>query len=531
LLLGCTSSPLDPDATVTVRGTALAPDGAPLADRPVRLDSDLAASDLLLAVPTIGLACVGDACGGALDEQRTDADGRFALTTTGAETQTSFGGLRTLAVSVSAPPSAGQVTGASITARFIAQVVEPVLSPLQLVDPGLQLKVRGGQLEARWDANARAQELRWLSGSDGRTVWTVPATGGAAALDARVLEGSRGAAVLTGAGSDATDGSDVTAAWVSPGVAFATGAGVPASRGAPCSAEDRTCLLTDGDLASPAGPPAATCPEGGACIAAVELRLADAPVVDLLVLRGCDEGCDVATDGPAGLQQLGRLAGDGALALPAAAVSRVLVTGTDLTALREISAWAPVRAEAAQPEVGLDAADPFPARTDDALPVLPLAVAVVLLATAVAGVAATLARRARRPSYTTPRDSPTTDVVDARAITGDAEPLRAEHSSVSSGSRRGLAEIVAVALGLTSIILYAGLKLAPWLIEPGDLPLDEVVGDFVPYLLFGPPLLLTCPGTVVALVVAVLQRQGRLRASTWLLALPAVLLSVQFAVS
>jgi hypothetical protein len=396
LLLGCTSSPLDPDATVTVRGTALAPDGAPLADRPVRLDSDLAASDLLLAVPTIGLACVGDACGGALDEQRTDADGRFALTTTGAETQTSFGGLRTLAVSVSAPPSAGQVTGASITARFIAQVVEPVLSPLQLVDPGLQLKVRGGQLEARWDANAGAQELRWLSGSDGRTVWTVPATGGAAALDARVLEGSRGAAVLTGAGSDATDGSDVTAAWVSPGVAFATGAGVPASRGAPCSAEDRTCLLTDGDLASPAGPPAATCPEGGACIAAVELRLADAPVVDLLVLRGCDEGCDVAMDGPAGLRQLGRLAGDGALALPAAAVSRVLVTGTDLTALREISAWAPVRAEAAQPEVGLDAADPFPARTDDALPVLPLAVAVVLLATAVAGVAATLARRARR---------------------------------------------------------------------------------------------------------------------------------------
>ncbi len=86
-------------------------------------------------------------------------------------------------------------------------------------------------------------------------------------------------------------------------------------------------------------------------------------------------------------------------------------------------------------------------------------------------------------------------------------------------------------LGLTSIILYAALKLAPWLIGPGDLPLDEVVGDFVPYLLFGPPLLLTCPGTVVALVVAVLQRQGRLRASTWLLALPAVLLSVQFAVS
>ncbi|CAN5115850.1 hypothetical protein BH24ACT1_BH24ACT1_08670 [soil metagenome] len=333
LLPGCTSSPLDPDATVTVRGAALAPDGAPLADRPVRLDSDLAASDLLLAVPTIGLACVGDGCGDALDEQRTGADGRFALTTTGAETQTSFGGLRTLAVSVSAPPGAGQVTGASITARFIAQVVEPVLSPLQLVDPGLQLTARGGQLEARWDANAGAQELRWLSGSDGRTVWTVPAAGGAAALDARVLEGSRGAAVLTGVGSDATDGSDVTAAWVSPGVAFATEAGVPASRGAPCGAEDRTCLLTDGDLASPAGPLAATCPEGGACIAAVELRLADAPVVDLLVLRGCDEGCDVAMDGPAGLRQLGRLAGDGALALPAAAVSRVLVTGTDLTAL------------------------------------------------------------------------------------------------------------------------------------------------------------------------------------------------------
>jgi hypothetical protein len=339
LLPGCTSSPLDPDATVTVRGAALAPGGAPLADRPVRLDSDLAASDLLLAVPTVGLACAGDACGDALDEQRTDADGSFTLTTTGAETQTSFGGLRTLAVSVSAPPGAGQVSGASVTARFTARVVEPVLPPLQLVDPGLQLTARGGQLQARWDASAGAQELRWLSGGDGRAVWTVPAAGGAAALDARVLEGSRGAAVLTGAGTDATDGSDVTTAWVSPGIAYATGAGVPASRGAPCSAEDRACLLTDGDLASPAGPAATSCPEGGACTAAAELRLADAPVVDLLVLRGCEQGCDVAVDGPDGPRQLGRIAGDAAVALPATAVSTVVVTGTDLSALREISAW------------------------------------------------------------------------------------------------------------------------------------------------------------------------------------------------
>jgi hypothetical protein len=79
------------------------------------------------------------------------------------------------------------------------------------------------------------------------------------------------------------------------------------------------------------------------------------------------------------------------------------------------------------------------------------------------------------------------------------EPLRAEHSSPSSESRRGLAEIVAVVLGLTSIILYAALKLAPWLIGPGDLPLDEAVGDFVPYLLFGPALMLTCLGTVSCL--------------------------------
>ncbi len=396
LLPGCTSSPLDPDATVTVRGAALAPGGSPLADRPVRLDSDLAASDLLFAVPTIGLACVGDACGDALDEQRTGADGRFALSTTGAKTQTSFGGLRTLAVSVSAPPDAGQATGASVTARFTAQVVEPVLPSLQLVDPGLQLMVRGARVEANWDANAGAQELRWLSDSDGRTVWTVPAAGGAAALDARVLEGSRGAAVLTGAGADATDGSDVSTTWVSPGIAYATGAGVPASRGAPCGAEGQTCSLTDGDLASSAGAAATACSQGGACTAAVELRLADAPVVDLLVLRGCDAGCDVSVDGPGGLRQLGRFAGDAALALPAAAVSRVVVSGTDLTAVREVSVWAPVRAEAAQPEVGLSAAPPFLATTDDGLPVLPLALAVVLLATATAGTAAALARRTRR---------------------------------------------------------------------------------------------------------------------------------------
>lgn len=109
--------------------------------------------------------------------------------------------------------------------------------------------------------------------------------------------------------------------------------------------------------------------------------------------------------------------------------------------------------------------------------------------------------------------------------------MRAEHGSASSGSRRGLAEIVAVVLGLTSIILYAAIKLTPWLIDPGALPLDEAVSVFVPYLLFGLPLVLTCLGTVIALAVAVLQRRGRLRASTWLLALPAVLLSAQFVVS
>ena len=396
LLAGCTSSPLDPDAAVTVRGTALAPDGSPLADRPVRLDSDLAASDLLLAVPTIGLACVGEGCGDTLDEQRTGTDGSFALTTTGAETQTSFGGLRTLAVSVSAPPAEGEVTGASVTARFTAQVVEPVLPPLRLVDPRLQLSVGGGRLEAQWDPGAGGQELRWLAGDDGQAVWRVPAVGGAAALDARVLEGTRGAAALTGTTTDATHGSDVTMAWVSPGVAYSTTAAVPVSRGAPCSADDTPCRLTDGDLALPAGPAAPACPDPAACTATVELRLDDAPVVDLLVLRGCAGGCEVAADGPGGLQQLGRVAGDAAVALPAASVSRVVVSGADLSQLREISAWAPVPAEVAPPEVGPSAAAPFLHRPGERLSVLPLALAVVLLAAAAAGVGATLARRANR---------------------------------------------------------------------------------------------------------------------------------------
>lgn len=136
-------------------------------------------------------------------------------------------------------------------------------------------------------------------------------------------------------------------------------------------------------------------------------------------------------------------------------------------------------------------------------------------------------------SHTTSEDStePGSYTGPSSANTGDVERLRTEHGSASSESRRSLAEIVAVVLGLTTILLYAALKLTPWLIEPGDLPLDEAVGDFVSYLLFGLPLLLTCPGTVVALVVAVLQRRGRLRVSTWLLALPAVLLSAQVAVS
>lgn len=358
LLGGCgESSRVDRDAEVRISGSVTAPGGAPLAGRPVRLGSALAADDAGLALLTVGLSCAGGGCRGKVFDASTDARGAYAFTVQGRDTQGSLGTVRRQLVSVSAAPGDGQVSGASATAEFVVQTERVTLPRLALEDPGLRLEDRAPSVLARWSTRRAGPLDLGFETASPVPVWRQRATGWRAALDARVLEDASGQVVLSGRSTDRIQGSEVALGWRSPGTAFASAAGAPPSRAARCRwsrpgalTTDATCGLTDGDLVEAADAPPVCAPgqstaAPNACPppSTVTVLLAGPLRPDLLVLRGCGSGCPVSTssDGKA-FRPVGTGSGDhAALRLdrrPVVAV-QVALRGQGL---REVSVWEPL---------------------------------------------------------------------------------------------------------------------------------------------------------------------------------------------
>ncbi len=353
LAVGCgEQSRIAPEATVTVRGTALTPAGAPLTDRPVRLGSGVADDDALLAVLTAGLACTSGVCRGTVFDGATDGSGAYRFSLKGSDTQGTFGGAKSELVTVSAAPVGQQVTGAAASARFVVQTTDVRLPVLRLVDPRLSVDGRAPVLRARWTTTAPGPYALSFETDSSVPAWQQTTAASGAALDGRVLEGTAGRVTLSGGSTDATVGSQVALRWRSPGAAYVAGASVPASRGASCTANGRPlipCGLTDGNLSNAVPVPKATCTSTPATCppAAAVVDLAGAPRADLVVVRGCSGTCPVSTsaDGVT-FRTVGAVTtGWATLALDRRPV-RALRVGLGDAGLREISLFTPSDAPA-----------------------------------------------------------------------------------------------------------------------------------------------------------------------------------------
>ena len=359
---GCSDrSRVDPAAPVVVAGVVRAPDGSPLAGRPVRMGGGVGTDEGLFAVLTLGLGCTTGACTGAVFDATTAADGSYRFQVAGRDTQSTFGQALSQLVSVSAAPTGSQVSGAAASARFRVQVEDVRLPVLELVDPGLAVE-GGTDVVARWSTTRPGPYEVTFEQAEAVPVWLTTVNEGAASVDPRVLEDTRGRVVVSGGSTDAGEGSDVVLRWRSPGVGYVAGAGPPPSRGRPCRVVDEAgavrastgaCAVTDGDLATldptvlpcaPAGggtavsaAPASSCPRA----AGVLVDLGRPLPVEVVVVRGCDGGCavEVSDDGTA-FRPAGAVSHRfGTVGLDGRPVVAVRVSHAAGGGLREVSVW------------------------------------------------------------------------------------------------------------------------------------------------------------------------------------------------
>jgi len=376
-----------PDATITISGVVLGPDGDPVVQRPVRLGTGITDGEGVLAVLTVGLSCTGGACTGDVRDAATDDAGRFAFTLEGRDTQSSFGEAVSVLVSATGSPAPDEVSGPLSSARFRVQTEALELPALHFVDPDLTVDGTT-QVVTRWEPTSPGPyDLTFDDGHE-VPVWRIRTAEPTATVDPRLLEDTAGRVVVGGAHEDAIEGSDVELRWRSPGVGYAAGAGAPPSRGRTCryvdlagtaSGESDSCELTDGDLASQATTPSCR-PDAPMCeLAAAIIDLGSPVPAELVAVRGCDGGCsvEVSADGTS-FRPVGAVPEEfGVVALDGAPVSRVKVgLGAEPSGLREVSVWGPAPATAL---VSLDSAgrealaQPYADGSDDQRPSLLLA--------------------------------------------------------------------------------------------------------------------------------------------------------------
>ncbi len=400
-----------PDATITIAGQVLGPDGAALSERPVRLGTGITDGEGAFAVLTLGLSCTTGACTGNVRDATTDASGRYTFSLEGRDTQSSFGEAVSVLVSATGSPTSTQVSGPLASARFQVQAAELELPTLTLIDPGLALEAGDGVV-AHWSSpRVGPYELTYEDGHE-VPVWLVRTAESAATIDPRLLEDTAGRAVVGGAFEDAIEGSDVEMRWRSPGVAYAGGLGAPPSRGRPCHYLDPAggtyaaqpgCDLTDGDLATTAAPPACPPDDPASCAPAASavVELGESVPAELVVVRGCEGGCavEVSADSTT-FRPAGAVSDDfGTVALDGQPITAVRVgVGSWSPGLREVSVWAAAPGEALR-SLDEDGREELAAPYDgaasggDELPMPLVAIAVVAAAGALVGVGIALGRR------------------------------------------------------------------------------------------------------------------------------------------
>jgi hypothetical protein len=355
---GCSTSDIDPDATVRISGRALDAAGKPLSDTSVLLFKQADLGELLvgtvLAIGTFSTVCFlpdPPAVCAKAHQSTTDADGRYEFELEGSDTQGTLGTRSTLSV-VFAGRSAQDGTAVS----FTAEDPEIDLPDARLWRARAEVSRPPGEIALSWSPLQTGDDVDYtvrLFDETGTTFWSDAASGERASVDARILEDRSGEIAIDAASplSGGTGAGDVFASRSSARLPVEATAGAPPSRGGACAAvtgsrgrlaaPEASCPLTDGDLATPAGV------RVGAekVVTGYVIDLGAVRPVDLVVARGFAGQIlvEVSTDGTT-YQPVGSEQGTTITVEPAGAPSARYVRvrsalGLDQSLAAEVSAW------------------------------------------------------------------------------------------------------------------------------------------------------------------------------------------------
>lgn len=368
LAASCTVSRVDPKATVEIDGTVLRQGGARLAGARVALLREGDVGDVLLTIASIGVACIEGTHAPAICHNArittTGSGGSFRYTLKGSETQSTFGFSAVLNLTTQLDPRSDEVAGSSTTYRFHVQTNALDL-PIRMWEPTFDARtgpfgarvsfpgVPAGLLSRQMRATPR-YTIEFARGDE--IVWQLTGARSVTTFDPRLLEDSTGTVRVIASASNIHVsqqlGDEVAYALRSGARAYESPVGPPPSRGKGCSVVDRQgknhvlspCRLTDGDFHPTLSPD--LCARATGCtepsLASAVVDLGSVVRADLIVLRGCDNGCriETSTDGrrwvSAGVTQ----ESDAAFAFNPRPARFVRVLTSFIDQLRELSVWA-----------------------------------------------------------------------------------------------------------------------------------------------------------------------------------------------
>ncbi|HYN99718.1 MAG TPA: discoidin domain-containing protein [Actinomycetota bacterium] len=317
----CSPSQVDPDASVTVRGSIEDQSGRPLAGRQVVLAPQTQVSELLggtlFTALSLGTLCLADPppepCGTFLRNSKSAdsaADGTYSFSLKGKDVRTFFGNAQSMGVSATLPAPPGAQEGPALLQVFKVQAPDLDLGPIRFWEP--EVKVEPGK--AQWTAiagnfgNGSGYRLEFTT-VEGAPVWSVMSRTAEAAYDPRVLEDARGKVSVTATRDGVALGTTTRLSYRSSQIGFQSSAGTPLSRGRPCSYQSgggvsaplEGCRATDGVVSESAGVPVPTSsPEStGSAVQPqwVVLDLGRPVNLGLVVLRGCSCSVEASMDG------------------------------------------------------------------------------------------------------------------------------------------------------------------------------------------------------------------------------------------
>ncbi|MHB8512709.1 MAG: discoidin domain-containing protein [Actinomycetota bacterium] len=367
-LSACSTSNVNPNASISITGSFLKQDGSPASGANVSLMRQADLAEGLAAFSSVGLECLADkrtlsTCSHGTNST-LDSQGRFTFKLKGSDTQGFLGNAATLDLTSVLPRSGSEYDGAATTIRFQVQV-DALEFPLRFWQPTVDAVVNAQGVRVSWselpsNVVPSSIPLSRLSydvtfdtpQADG--VWTQPAQQGSITVDPRVLEDSSGTLAVV-AHANAVPVPDILGRAVdiilrSARFAYQGPAGAPESRGASCAMQlgdnslvyQTQCTLTNGTFDHLWFPPAQ--PSVGATgQPAAVIDLGRSKPVSFVVVRGCSTGCaiSISDDAHTWRQVVDPVSVDNLAATIAGTPSAryVRVQGQSVTSLRQVSVW------------------------------------------------------------------------------------------------------------------------------------------------------------------------------------------------